>query len=531
MNVVKPKFVVRFGSHSEKDYVLKMAKFIDGLMVAANLIESTPGATGSLLVKLGGPKYRIPFYVDPMTYGFAQPLELLKSEQKRKKKTVVDFKKSYKKLAEQFGGLFQEVIDSDRPLKLKELKNQSNLSDIVATSSSYQLNRIINEFKDDPELVKFAGDLPTPAAILTPYFLCSGRKINEWLDLIPLIAKLTVELNLGVPVHSVVCVSQDLLFDKTAQDNLITGLNESGCQGVWLWFTGLNEHTVSTQLLTCLKNFVEELSLKIEVHNMHGGFFSLALSKYGMSSTAHGVGYGEQKDIAPIQGQAMPTVRYYLPAVGKRLGVPDIERAFNNLQIATVNDFHTRVCDCSICKGVVKSSLQEFSSFGDTRLAKPTSRRASQTPAAAKRCRFHFMINRVKEVKRVADSSIKEIVDSLSDADSLWARQPSLRSDLKHLGRWIAALYPTVPRKLEDIGESSVEKKLAEALGISDDEFTEIEWNLDHNESDDGLLYGYIFTVQSGPKAILEKLGLDEGEWTPLASWIFDEEDPDESWD
>ena len=44
MNVVDPQFVVRFGSHSEKDYVLKMAKFLDGFMVAANLIESTPGA-------------------------------------------------------------------------------------------------------------------------------------------------------------------------------------------------------------------------------------------------------------------------------------------------------------------------------------------------------------------------------------------------------------------------------------------------------------------------------------------------------
>ena len=531
MNVVNPQLVVRFGSHSEKDYVLKMAKFLDGFMVAANLIESTPGATGSLLIKLSGPKHRLPFYVDPMTYGFAQPLELLKSEQKRKKKVVVDFKKSYKRLSEQFGGVFQEVIENNKRLKLSELKKDSNLREIVATTSRYQLNRIITEFENDPELVGFAKDLAKPAAILTPYFLCRSSKISEWLNLIPRIAKSTVKLELGVPVHAVVCVEQELLSDTSAQHDLIEGLNESGCAGVWLWFIGLNEHVVSTQVLTRLRNFVEELSKNLEVHNMHGGFFSLALSKYGLSSTAHGVGYGEQKDIAPIQGQAMPTVRYYLPATGRRLGVPSIERAFNELDIHSAKDFHAKVCDCAICKGVVKHSLKEFSSFGDTRFASPKSRRASQTPAAAKRCRFHFMINRVKEVKRVRDSSLKAIINALRDADNSWGVQPSLNSDSSYLARWIAALSPTEPQDLEDVADAIVEERIAKELKLSIEEFAELVWEVEHDESDDGVLYGYILTVSEGPEQTLAKLGIEEGDWISLPSWIFDDGHPDEDWD
>ena len=93
---------------------------------------------------------------------------------------------------------------------------------------------------------------------------------------------------------------------------------------------------------------------------MHGGYFSLALCKYGLTGISHGVGYGEQKDVVPVIGQATPTVRYYLPDVHKRFGVPDIQRGFDALDIRTPLDFHRKVCGCVICKGVVSSHCASF---------------------------------------------------------------------------------------------------------------------------------------------------------------------------
>jgi len=442
MSIVEPKLVIRLGSHAEKDYVIKMSKFLDGFMVAGNLVEATPGATGSLLIKFGGEIQKLPFYIDPMTYGFAEDLRLLKSEQKRKKKVEFDFKRSYKRLASQFGGVFENVIDDDTPLQLSDLQKQDVIEEIVESVADYQLNRIRNEFLQHTDLASFEQSVPSPAAILTPYFYCKGKNFSDWADLIPQIAKATVALNKGIPVHAVVCATQDLLLDSAARKKLIKGLNESGCQGVWLWFTALNEYTVDTTTLVALRTLTEELSENLEVHNMHGGFFSLALSKYGMASTAHGVGYGEQKDIAPIQGQAMPTVRYYLPPVARRLGVPDIERTFNSLGITSVAKFHEQICDCVICKGVVKNNLSEFSSFGDKHLASPTSKRKSQTPAAAKRCRFHFMLNRIREVKEVSGRTLEQVITNLTDSKSAWESEPSISSDIRFLSRWISALSP-----------------------------------------------------------------------------------------
>ena len=68
-------------------------------------------------------------------------------------------------------------------------------------------------------------------------------------------------------------------------------------------------------------------------------------------------------------------------------------------------------------------------------------------------------------------------------------------------------------------------------MNLSIEEFAELVWEIDHDESDDGLLYGYILTVLEGPEQTLAKLGIEEEDWISLPSWIFDDGHPDEDWD
>lgn len=49
-------------------------------------------------------------------------------------------------------------------------------------------------------------------------------------------------------------------------------------------------------------------------------------------------------------------------------------------------------------------------------------------------------------------------------------------------------------RQLEEMQEKLANQKLASVLGISYDELRELEWDIDTNESDDGLIYKYIVT-------------------------------------
>ena len=178
----------------------------------------------------------------------------------------------------------------------------------------------------------------------------------------------------------------------------------------------------------------------MKVFNLHGGFFSMVLSHFGLSGVSHGIGYGEQKDVVPIIGQSIPTVRYYLPDLYKRVGVPKVERCFHALGINTPADFHEQVCDCVVCKGVVSQSIASFSAFGEMHYSRPQSKRLAQTPAAAKRCRFHFLLNRIRERDEQMGSSVQQIRMQLYNAIAAWGTQATIEDEVRHLRRWITAL-------------------------------------------------------------------------------------------
>jgi len=226
----------------------------------------------------------------------------------------------------------------------------------------------------------------------------------------------------------------------------------TGIAGVWLWFSKLNEDepteanvidvasTVSCRRLCALRKLVAKLSENTEVYNMHGGFFSLALSRFGMKGISHGVGYGEQKDVVPVIGQAIPVVRYYLPNINRRLGVPDIERCFRSLGIETPNDFYENICDCAICKGVVNRHVNQFRLFGEMNPPKPDKKRGTQKPDAAKRCRFHFLLTRIRERDRVKTATVNDIASFLTDANNRWSAQRTVQRYCSHLEAWKAAL-------------------------------------------------------------------------------------------
>jgi hypothetical protein len=93
-----------------------------------------------------------------------------------------------------------------------------------------------------------------------------------------------------------------------------------------------------------------------------------------------------------------------------------------------------------VCKGVIVKSLADFAAFGDMRLSTPGSKRLAQTPAAAKRCRFHFLLRRLSERDWLRDAGLPEILTQLSQARSTWGQQPAIATQSLHLGRWFEVL-------------------------------------------------------------------------------------------
>ena len=449
----RPELVLRLGSHAEKDYVKKVSQFLDGIIVGANLLESTPGATSSLLLSLCGAKAKLPYYIDPMTYAFGtyvdratgelrDDLDWIKSDQKvtGKKETTREFKRSYVGLGAAFGSVFQSALAGDQALTADRFTNPAEVAEIVASVLDYQLNRIRQEFESDPEFREYTGTVPQPAALFAPYFYCEPTSESQWLTANLKLATAAASRGSAIPVHAVVCADRDVLLNSEFMARLVAELPTTGVAGVWLWFSRFVEDEASLPHLQSFRRLVSELNgAGLKVYNMHGGYFSLALSKHGLAGVSHGTGYGEQKDVVPIIGQSIPTVRYYLPALYKRLGVPDIERAFPAMGVRTPADFHEKVCDCAVCTGLVVNSVQDFRLFGETQPS-ASKKRAVQTPAAAQRCRFHFLIARIRERNRIAALSINDIQAEFDTARDGWGSQPSLEGNASHLMKWRAAI-------------------------------------------------------------------------------------------
>ena len=451
---MNPRVIIRLGSHAEKEYLLKTIKFLDGLIIGANLIEATPAATASLLVKTSGQKISTPYFIDPMTYAFgtyrqrrtgrlSTDLDWIKSDQKVQRGSTLtkrEFKRSYRSLANAFGGLFISALENGRAVTPKDFSSVQALSDASESVVEYQLNRIPMEFEKDAEFGDYAADMPPPAAVFAPYFYSEPGDLDAWININLELARVTAELGARVPVHAILCVDQTCLTNDHFLDLITEALPETGISAVWLWFSRFTEDQASLEQLAAFRLLVESLSESIDVFNLHGGFFSLALSNLGLKGISHGIGYGEQKDVVPIIGQSIPTVRYYLPDIYKRVGVPDVERCFDDLGIGQPSDFHDQVCHCIVCKGVVSQSVAEFSAFGEMHHSNPFAKRLAQTPAAAKRCRFHFLLNRIRERNEQKNMTLDQTLNRIHRAVDKWEAQPVLAHQLRHLVRWIAAL-------------------------------------------------------------------------------------------
>jgi hypothetical protein len=448
-----PKVILRLGTHAEKEYFEKLGARFDGLMVGANLVESTPGATASLIVRLCGKPKSLEYYIDPMTYAFGtyvdpldgetrDDLDWIKSDQKVKGRTkpVRKFKRSYLKLASRFGEPFEGALESSRALTPSDLDDTRTVRRVCEAVVSYQLRRIRDEFENDEEYREFAAAVPAPSAVIAPYFYIEPSASDEWMGVNVAMAAGAVRLSADVPVHALVCAPRDLLVDENFREWVSDELGTSGVQGVWLWFSKFDEYTAKTSELRALRDLVTALSEKgLTVLNLHGGFFSLSLSNFGLGGISHGVGYGEQKDVVPVIGQSTPTVRYYLPALRRRLSHLDIERCFRTLKIRNVPSFHELICDCTICKGVLRDGLDKFAEFGEKRLSTPESKREAQTPAAAKRCRFHFLLNRSKERDWISSVGLEDVVERLNEDVTLWEKTP-LSESTAQLQKWAEVL-------------------------------------------------------------------------------------------
>lgn len=79
-------------------------------------------------------------------------------------------------------------------------------------------------------------------------------------------------------------------------------------------------------------------------------------------------------------------------------------------------------------------------------------------------------------------------------------------------------------RQLEEMQEEEANRTIASELGITYEEFCELDYDIDSNESSDGLVYDYVLTFSDdSSEEILKKIsGLDSNNSVRIQESLFD---------
>jgi len=391
---------IRFGVHKDREVLKEMSEHMTGICVPAHILAYTPDPTKAAIYYT-----QKPFFIDPMTYRFAeQDISTYVVVDTKDKKSK--FKPSIKKLVEKYAltdffdnngfkpiqiGDFDDVfIDS---LSKEVIEMQKNMVDEGKDSAMDRYAELLSAIGKS-ELVRERDKDHKPAFYLTPYFFFSDID-DKWLDInLKLAEQAKSHVEEGDEVVPVILTNA-----STLTADLLTKYSEKGFQKVVLWLSDLEERSKQTGEVqeTKLVNYVTfaqtASQMGIDIIAMHSSYFSVVLSKTGVHSIAHGLLHGEYKNKKAQIGGGAPPARYYIRSIHNFLPIPATRQLFNYPEAADLLDFASDPC-MKMIKGDAKNIYDVFE---------------SNVPLSQK----HFLHARNAEIEFVNQSSVQEIIAQL----------------------------------------------------------------------------------------------------------------------
>jgi hypothetical protein len=228
-------------------------------------------------------------------------------------------------------------------------------------------------------------------------------------------------------LYAILCFSEELLLCKDALLKVIDDF--SGFDGYIIWISDFDEKEIPSNYLTSLIDFVENLTAKGKpVYNLYGEYFSLILSKIGLSGYSRGLGFSEKKFVdACVSGGGQPK-RFYSPLLHYSVSETAI------MQFYSI--FPKLLCNCDICK-LIKSNLS-----------------ISKNPSLNEIEKFflhfdfifdskkHLVSSHAIEINDIVNSTLDEIIDRLNKEITFYDKNTldlyGVRKN--HLVKWLESL-------------------------------------------------------------------------------------------
>ncbi len=420
----KPWSFYRLGPTKEKNLFKRRQDTYNGVVVPAHIASYYSKFCSEFIGSL-----RKPYFIDPMTYIFANDPKQLKRFVKDKsgrtqrdssgRKKKGDIKRSYSKLVEiEYGGIIEQAVRSNRPVNPQDFTDGPAVEALVNNILVFQRDRLAaipDKYKKYAKYAaksgkKFADASNPPMCIVAPYFPTKTLDARGWyLTNVDLIRRTKAAAG-QIPVFAVLLIDTSLLARYAQQ--IKSDYLSAGADGILLWpdgFSGLQD----VPSLRVVFRAVQLLSSNdLPVILMYGDAFSLLLHYAGLTGYSCGICYGEKKDTTQdidVEGVIPP--RYYLSRLKKKV---QIETEVRRIQI---NQYPDLKCDCEICS------------------RKPDPAELDDTES-----REHFMLVRATEIDDLRRGlSQQDFTDALEATYAQYSSDPILHP-LAHLRNWTDVL-------------------------------------------------------------------------------------------
>lgn len=428
---------IRLGTHAEKDYLLRAAAWYDELLVNANLLEGTTGATSVFILELA--QHQKNFFVDPVTYAFAlDPVHIMS----RSTRGETRFKRTFLNLARRYG-LIAPDADFIPQIKPATLQNDSPFRlNFVQAVLRYQQTTVSESLDANMDFLSDQTQPVPPSKLIAPYFFVPFDEDGGWAELNCLLVREAAECSQSEyarGVFALICFDSLMLDRGFAIDKLVTLYSQLPCEGFALWPTSFNEQRATAGQVAGLAQLVSSLALSGRpIISMYGGYFSAALASLGLTGISHGVGYGEQRDVVPVVGGGLPPAKYYLPDIHEEVYIHDLVSLARDLD---ETQFQQTICRCVICRGLLQGGVNGLlDQYGEiVRRPYGNSFKDFAAPTVYRLTRFHFMQNRSRELRELPARNRAEIAAQLIDAYNRFAG-PLGSNRVTFLRTWASAL-------------------------------------------------------------------------------------------
>ncbi|MHA1363291.1 MAG: hypothetical protein ACTSP1_12295 [Candidatus Freyarchaeota archaeon] len=387
------KIFYRYDIFADKQLLEENRQCYYGIVVGAHFAACFPDNTSQFLKTIGKP-----FFIDPVTYVFAMNPDAI-----QKKGNV---KRSYKKLAKNYGRKIFEIAGK-KPLNIKDFRSENKWNtelfrEIAQKTLEFQKTVLTPKTRGSKSILRYLKALDReieekakgPNFLVAPYFYIPSYE-DPWYEISLRLARESKEFKENYPLFAVICISKEMLLNEAGFEKIKE--DYAGFDGYILWVSNFNEEDLDEEYLEGMVKLVKKLTeLRKPVYNLYGGYFSVMLSKFGLSGVSSGICYGSNKRVETpsASGAGLPK-RYYVTLTHLKVPEADAREFFT--------EHPEKLCGCEVCSGIYRHkknlSMNDVIYFFDRITRKQT--------------REHFMHARKEELEKVESASLQEIIKSL----------------------------------------------------------------------------------------------------------------------